>query len=77
MTTPIDRGEDLAFVLQCATNFLPLTCNYIIFLCPSQCNVSQLASIFDALWNGNNPTRDMVGFFHEVKIIHTTRGPNK
>jgi hypothetical protein len=48
-------GGDLALVLQCTTDFVPLACNYITLLCPSQCNASLLTLIPVALGNGRTP----------------------
>ena len=57
--------------------FLLHVCNFITSHCLPQSNVLRLAPNPDALGNGKTPPERWLGFFHKVKIIHTTRGPKK
>lgn len=56
--------------------FLLYVCNIIASHCLPQSNGLRLALNPDIMgWE--DPTKKMVGFFHKVKIIHTTKGSKK
>ena len=68
----VDEGEDPAFVLQYSTEF-----PHTIVLCLSMLYATCLAPISYCLSESVNPTRGFVGYFHEVRIIRTTRWQTK
>ena len=56
----------------------PHACTHTICLCPSLADVTWWAPttyhVNGILVNGKTPPRTCGGFYHEVKIIYTTRG---
>lgn len=73
----MDGGEDPTFVMQCVTNFPPLCMQVQNLFMPLPVQCFTVGTHSRCLREWEKPTGDMVGFFHEVKIIHTTRGLKK
>ena len=73
----VDGGEDPTLVLQCETNSTPpcMQLHHLTLPLPVQCFTVGTHSRCLRVWE--KPEREMVGFFHQVKIIHTNRGPKK
>ena len=65
------------FVLQLLTGFTPPCMRLHHLLMPLQVQCFMVGTHFQCLSEWEIPTKDMVGFFHEVIIIHTTRGQKK
>ena len=70
-------GEDPAFVLRCNKDFTPACLQrYSITLStPVECFTVGTHSRCLRTWE--RPSGEFDGFFHMVKVIHTTRGPKK
>lgn len=71
----LDNGLGFTWI---GGRILPLSCmqlHHLFMHLPVQCFMVGTHSRCLRQWE--NPTRDMVGFPHEVKIIHTTRGPKR
>lgn len=73
----IDRGEYPTFVLNCVNEFAPscMQLHHLSMSVPLQCFTVGTYSRCIREWE--SPVGYMVGFFHEVNIIHNTRGPQK
>ena len=72
------EGEgDPALVIHCTNEFAPtyMQLHHLSLQIPVQCYTVGTYSRCFREWE--NPVGDIVGFFHKVKIIHTTRGPKK
>lgn len=72
-----DGVEDPIFILQCLIGFTPPCMRLHHFSMPPRIQCFMVGTHFRCLSGWANPTRDMVGFFHDVKIIHTNRRQNK
>ena len=73
----VDGGDDPGFVLQCINDFAPtrLQLHHLYMPLPVQCFT--IGNYSRCLREWENPMEEMLGFFHEVKLIYTTRGPKK
>ena len=74
----IDRGEDLALALQCVTEFSPpcMQLHHLSMPLPVQCFT--VGTHYQCLLREKeNLIKDMIGFLHEMKCIHTTKGLKK
>ena len=72
------EGEvDPALVIHCTNEFTPICMqlHHLSLPIPIQCYT--VGTYSRCLREWENPVGDMVGFFHKVKIIHTTRCPKK
>lgn len=69
--------EDPIFIQQSLTGFTPpcMRLHHLFLPLPIQCFTVGTQSRCLSEWE--NPNGDMVGLFHEVKIIHTTKGGKK
>jgi hypothetical protein len=69
--------EDPAFVVRCVSEFT-LSCfqpyNITLFI-PAKCFT--VGTYSRCLREWEHPDGDVEGYFHEVKIFHTNRGPKK
>jgi hypothetical protein len=69
--------EDPVFVVRCVSEFTP-SCfqpyNITLFI-PAKCFT--VGTYSRCLREWEHPDGDVEGYFHEVKIIHTNRGPKK
>lgn len=72
-----DFEANPAFVMQCSTTYTTSCMHHYRFSMSLLPKCFTMGTLSWCLSEWGNPTRDMVGFFHKIEIMHTTRGQKK
>lgn len=73
----VDKQEDLAIVFRCDTDFTPVCMQWHNLILPLPMQCLTIGTYSRCLREWKHPFWEMEGFFHQVKVIHTNRGPKK